>query len=186
VDASRLELGDLLPLGDGELLATAGDDGGIRVCHADVNAAQNLGCRVLEGYSVPTKIAAARVGELFVNADLGARAQAAFGGSVVALRPKGGGYVADAFRSLSAASRAINGDLSAARLIDAGESVAGDADDTQLLFETVIEEELAASGVKQNFFRNPATDLWKPTKSFWPEVEQEVLSRLRLCGRLHG
>lgn len=186
IDAGRLELGDLLPLGDGELLASCEPGGALRVRHADVNAAQNLGCRVLEGFSVPMKLAATKVGEVFVNAALGARATAAFGGSVVALRPDGDGFVAEVFESIRAASRAIAGDLSTAKNIAEGDSRPAGADDEQLLFESLLEEELEASGIKQNFFRNPWTGLWKPAKSFWPEVETEIITRLRSSGRLHG
>ena len=186
IDQSKIEIADLMPLGDGELLASFDQERGLRVSHADINAAQNLACRLLEAYSVPIRIVATKVGDTYVNANLGARNEAAFGGKVVALRPGDGGYRIQVYRDLRSASKATEGNLSKAKSMDSGASISADSDDSDLLFETVLQEELESSGVKANFFFDPSLDLWKPTKVFWPEVEADVLKRLRAEGRLHG
>jgi hypothetical protein len=192
LDPGALEPGDLLPLGDGELLASPDGEGRVRVRHADLNAAQNLALWCLEAYGVPFRVTAARVQEeppVYAAANLGKRMQAAFKGAAVVFRPAGGGepgFEARAFRTWRSAAKAL-GIAAEGAPADSGEEGGGQEDQ-----EAAEVEEMAAelTGERANLFRDPSGLLfdgrWVEAKPFWGRVRQEVVRGLRASGRLHG
>ena len=191
LDPEKLEPGDLLPLGDGELLAAPVGDGGVHVRHADLNAAQNLALWCLEAYGVPFRLSVARVQEgppVYAAANLGKRMQAAFEGAAIVFHASTGdgpGFEVQAFRSWKSAAKALG--LAAAAPSESGEDGGGQED-----LEAAELEEMAAelTGERANLFRDPSGLLfdgrWVEAKPFWGRVRQEVIRRLRASGRLHG
>ncbi|MGC8724844.1 MAG: type V CRISPR-associated protein Cas12b [Acidobacteriota bacterium] len=192
LDPEALEPADLLPLGDGELLASAGEDGKVRVRHADLNAAQNLALWCLEAYGVQFRLSVARVQEappVYAAVNLGKRNKAAFEGAAVVFRAPDGsgqGFEAQSFRSWKSAAKAL-GLSPGAEPSEAGEEGEGRED-----LEAAELEEMGAelTGERVTLFRDPSGLLfdgkWVEAKPFWGRVRQETIRRLRASGRLHG
>jgi hypothetical protein len=182
LDPEKLEPGDLLPLGDGELLAVPEGDGRLRVRQADLNTAQNLALWCLKAYGVPFRLTAARIKEsppVYAAANLGKRMQAAFAGAAVIFRADDGdgpGFEVQAFRSWKSAAKAL--ELATAEApADSGEDGGGKKD-----LEAAELEEMAAelTGERVSLFRDPSGLLfggrWVEAKQFWGRARREVVS----------
>lgn len=194
IDAAAVQVGDHLPLGTGELLASLDGPEKLRILHADLNAAQNLAVWALEGYAEPVRVVATRVSEVplvYAAADLGRRLAAAFGGEAVVLKPVDVSRpeldlipyptwkAAATHLGLAATQRPAGGD---------GESEAKDY--TDVLVAELAELEAELTGDRHNLFRDPSKAVfggrWVESRVYWPFVEREVVRRLRASGRLHG
>lgn len=205
IDAGAVEAGDLVPTGRGELLVSpdGGSLGGVRVVHADLNAAENIGLRYLAGHRPVVKLGARAVdragGAIWLNADMGERQGGALGGQkrvqVAALSPFTPGGVRHRLEVFSTAREAAKAlDLAPGIVIVGG--VAPDDGPADELDEVAIaESELAAleaeaTGKWATFFRDPSGNVhnghWVESKVFWTQVQREVKGRLAREGKLHG
>lgn len=199
VDRLGVRAGDIVPLDGGELFASPmGAADGLRVRHADLNAAQNIGLRYLGGHQHALRLRAARLGGAedsrparYVNRQLGERMQGAMGGKVALI---------EALGEVEHALRAFPSEAALAKALGVGRkelsSVAGPHDEEKSLDEEQLEqaaaqeELLEASSEWETFFRDPSGVIhhgrWVPAKFFWGTVGREVLRRLRAGGKLHG
>ncbi len=192
IELAQLVPGQLLPTGSGEQFVAVSATGGLRVRHADLNAAQCIALRALTGHGTAFRLTARRLGDVFVSAKgLGKRPQGAlwreFGSAlppaVVVLRPAGEvRYALRPFASARDAAAALGLQLGALRNVDAtdAESDAEDGDLAELL--------AGADPDRATFFRDPSGDVhggaWVQAKVFWAEVRRHVRLGLQAQGLL--
>lgn len=182
-----LNVGDFIPVEGGDLFVSPRGPDGVRVQHADLNAAENVGRRYLVGHGRAFRLRAAPMqGDRFANLALGDRLAGGLGGIAVLLEASAPDeYELRPFPSSGALAKAV-GLLRS----DLPESTGDEEDLPQ--GEDEDPEELAAlleSGDEETFFRDPSGlhhgGKWVPAKRFW-SIEREMVRRLRAAGRLHG
>jgi hypothetical protein len=199
VDVSKIEPGDLLPIGGGELLvAPAQTEKGktLSVRHADINAAQNLSRRFLEAYDPPLRIVAFRVPgdeEVFVNANLGKRVAAALAAKVAILHLRPGANILfelESYPTKREAAKKLNVKTRALNALSEQDDKAAEGDDLDLEVEAARDLEASLSKDRKTFFRDPSgvifSGRWVESMLFWSQVKTQVLKRLRASGRFHG
>jgi len=199
IDVENLRLADLAPTGYGELLASVTPEGTLRVVHADINAAQNLAARAIEGYAKPSRIFAVRhpQTELLYRSDLKKRLRGALGGGAVnftdSSEGRGERFTMKVFKDARELVREIgagSGELERVR-IDIDDGPGGESlDDAELELRAANLEERLASDAYVVLFRDQsgrdASGEWMPHRAFWAAAEEEIVTALRRDGRLHG
>lgn len=199
IDPMTLRVGDLVPTGAGKLLVTVAPAGGIRVLDADVNAAQGLARRYLDGHAVPFRVTTTRLSlpdgttRLYSDLSTQKRMQGAFSGSKV--------IIFDAVSDVSWLHRGFSSKAQAARSLGLKstnlESAWSEESDLAILddedFEAAeleaAEAALAsASGERVVLFRDPsetiANGCWMEAKVFWSVVATMVMQGLRKADRI--
>ncbi|MDF1555973.1 MAG: type V CRISPR-associated protein Cas12b [Deferrisomatales bacterium] len=199
VAAARIQPGDLLPIGSGDLLVfpTAA---GLGIKNAEINAAQNIGRWYAGSHGTAFRLTASPVqtasgATVYANAQLGKRLQGALGGTLFVLSPEspdGRLFGLRTFARAGDAARAL-GVVAAIVQAATGEAEGGSVDEADahdLALEAFQEELLQPAGKRVMFFHDPSgqilTGSWAPQEVFWGAVHQTVTSRLRHTGRLHG
>lgn len=196
VDPAQVVVGDVLPTGSGEWLACV-RDGRLKLKNADVNAAQNIGRWYIDSHRVPFRVSAnaleANGRQLFVNANLGKRAQAAFGGAVIVLEPSGSSeelFRVTAYKNPKAAAKALGIALDKEPALGGRDEQGENSDDADLEMEGFAEELAENLRERVTFFCDPSGGIfnraWVKAPVFWNQVRVRVVKALRESGKLHG
>lgn len=191
---ARLQVGDLVPMPGGELFVGphASRDNGVRVRHADINAAQNIGARLIEAYSNPFRLSARMTpdGARGVTRQFGERGRGAWGQPMVVLQRQAGAAVLYKAHPCTAREAEKQFSLHVPRGGD-------EADGSPAMDEDALalqEGERALSeleGEWTTFFRDPSGRIWPEhswvqAKVFWQRVHLQLIKSLRSADKLHG
>jgi IS605 OrfB family transposase len=185
-------LGDLRPRDGGELVVALDGPERLRTKHADINAAQNIGVRYLTAHAAPVRLRVSKVpggdNRQLVSYELGLLAEAALGGKrILFTATDGPTYSARAFKTGASLLTHLKQTTDAGVTFDG--NVVDDSDDDDELAESQALLD-ATSAETLTLFRDPSGHLfagmWCEAKVFWGRVRQEIISRLRRTGRLHG
>lgn len=194
VDPARVEAGDLLPTGAGEILAYF-DNESLRLKNADINAAQNIGRFFIEGHSVPFRVSVQKLADdtgrtLYINANLGKRAQGALGGSVIVFEPAVANQTCFKCRTFSNVRQAEKALGIARPQGGPEEDTDAELDDADMELEAEIQAIFERLGDRVTLFRDPTGRLfngqWVEAKVFWHSLKMQVIKALRQAGKLHG
>jgi len=187
-----LEPGTILPTGDGEIFATLTDEGTLRLRHADINAAQNLGTWFISGRDTPVRLTVFErtVGErtVMVATDLSKTLQGPIGGTAVILEPEAEDSKIcrlTPYKTTTQLKKALS-KLAGERIetdpsIKSGEegssaaSLEGDDPDSVILEEAIS----AATTGRRTVFRDPSgvffsPAVWVDSGRFWGEVNSKI------------
>ncbi len=198
-----LSPGDLVPSPGGALFASPDPKAanGLRVTHADVNAAQNIALRFLTGHDEAIRVPAWRASEggdpgRFVSAKLGKRLASALGGHYAILQKRPGAealYELEAVKTAQQAAKRLGvgvGDLSLEPEEEEGSALTEESEGLDLAELAAQEALREGQGNREVFFRDPSRQLfggdWVPAKIFWSQVGQAVRSRLQGGSRRDG
>lgn len=184
INVAALAPGDLVPRAGGEMFASIGTDGRVRVRHADINAAQNLALRAIEAHQMPIRLPCSPVGDRFVSGKLGIRNETALGGKRAVMEAKPGGetFILKGIANDKQVAKLLG--VTAAGLDNAeDDSAALPEDEDQAVFESAIRAATDTARKRETFFRDASGRLaggaWMSAKVLWGRTRQDVLRALR-------
>lgn len=205
IDRARLRVGDLVPTGSGKLLATLAPNGGLRILDADVNAAQGLARRYIEGHQTAFRLVVQGLSgttprRAFADLSSTKRLRGAIGAPLVVFEqtPDGRCWTQTGYGSRREVARALGmavtalpgrGEQEEAEETPDGAGSSGRGDEAAALEDAdrVLQEVTLERIV---LFRDPSGQIergeWLEAERFIGMVRAMVLARLRRSGRIGG